>query len=47
MAEASIDSEQAVAAPAAVANATPLGLFALAITLFVLSLINAQILADA
>jgi succinate-acetate transporter protein len=39
-------SEQAAAAPAAVANATPLGLFALALTLFVLSLINAGILAD-
>lgn len=47
MAQVSAESEQAAAAPAAVANATPLGLFALAITLFVLSLINAGILADA
>ena len=47
MAEVSAESEQAAAAPAAVANATPLGLFALALTLFVLSLINADILADA
>ncbi len=47
MAEVSAESEQAAAAPAAVANATPLGLFALALTLFVLSLINAGILADA
>ena len=46
MAEVSAESEQAAAAPAAVANATPLGLFALALTLFVLSLINAGILAD-
>src|SRR5215472_4672936 len=46
MAEVSAESEQAAAAPAAVANATPLGLFALAITLFVLSLINAGLLGD-
>jgi len=46
MAQVSAESEQAAAAPAAVANATPLGLFALAITLFVLSLINAGILGD-
>ena len=49
MAEVSAESEkaeQAAAAPAAVANATPLGLFALALTLFVLSLIDAGILAD-
>jgi len=46
MAEVSAESEQAAAAPAAVANATPLGLFALALTLFVLSIINAGILAD-
>lgn len=51
MAEVSAGSEQVeeefkAAAPAAVANATPLGLFALAITLFVLSLINAGILGD-
>jgi uncharacterized protein len=46
MAEVSAESEQAAAAPAAVANATPLGLFALALTLFVLSLVNAGILAD-
>jgi uncharacterized protein len=47
MAQVSAESEQAVAAPAAVANATPLGLFALALTLFVLSLINAGVFADA
>ena len=46
MAQVSAESEQAAAAPAAVANATPLGLFALAITLFVLSLINAGVLTD-
>ena len=46
MAEVSAESEQAAAAPAAVANATPLGLFALALTLFVLSLVNAGILGD-
>jgi uncharacterized protein len=46
MAEVSAETEQAAAAPAAVANATPLGLFALALTLFVLSLINAGFLAD-
>jgi uncharacterized protein len=46
MAQVSAESEQAAAAPAAVANATPLGLFALALTLFVLSLINAGFLAD-
>ena len=51
MADVSAGSEQVeeefkAAAPAAVANATPLGLFALAVTLFVLSLINAGILAD-
>jgi len=46
MAQLSAESEQAAAAPAAVANATPLGLFALAITLFVLSLINAGFLKD-
>ena len=51
MAEVSAGSEQVeeefkAAAPAAVANATPLGLFALALTLFVLSLVNAGILAD-
>ena len=46
MAQVSAESEQAAAVPAAVANATPLGLFALALTLFVLSLINAGILGD-
>ena len=51
MAEVSAGSEQVeeefkAAAPAAVANATPLGLFALALTLFVLSLVNAGILKD-
>lgn len=46
MAEVSVESEKAAAVPAAGANATPLGLFALAITLFVLSLINAGFLAD-
>ena len=46
MAQVSAESEQAAAAPAAVANATPLGLFALALTLFVLSLINAGLLGD-
>jgi succinate-acetate transporter protein len=51
MAEVSAGSEQVeeefnAVAPAAVANATPLGLFALALTLFILSLVNAGILAD-
>jgi succinate-acetate transporter protein len=46
MAQLSAESEQVAAAPAAGANATPLGLFALALTLFVLSLINAGLLAD-
>ena len=46
MAEVSVESEKAAAVPAAGANATPLGLFALAITLFVLSLINAGFLGD-
>lgn len=45
MAEVSAESEQA-AAPAAAVTGTPLGLFALAITLFVLSTINAGLLGD-
>src|SRR6266849_5531454 len=47
MAQVTSEAEQVAAAPAAVANATPLGLFSFAITLFVLSLINAGFLADA
>lgn len=42
----SAESEQAAAAPAAAVTGTPLGLFALAITLFVLSIINAGLLGD-
>jgi uncharacterized protein len=47
MAEVSAESEQAAAAPAAVANATPLGLFAFGLTLFVLSFINAGLIIPA
>ena len=47
MAQVSEEFEQAAAVPAAAAvTGTPLGLFALAITLFVLSTINAGLLGD-
>ena len=46
MAQLSAESEPVTAAPAAGVTGTPLGVFALAITLFVLSLINAGFLKD-
>ena len=46
MAQLSAESEQATAAPAAGVTGTPLGVFALAITLFVLSLNNAGFVKD-
>ena len=44
MAQAASEAEQAAAAPAAVANATPLGMFAFGTTVIILSCVNAGII---
>ncbi len=44
MAQAASEAEQAAAAPAAVANATPLGMFAFGTSVIILSCVNAGII---